>query len=379
MANSLHSLLADMVAIRSMNPMGLHDLGAGFGERDMADYVEAFCRKYRIPCERHLVLPGRENVIARLDGADSNALVLEAHMDTVLGENMEIEPFSPDVKDGRLYGRGSCDTKASLAAMLMAMKTAAERRGLSRSVCLAATADEEFGFTGVQRFIDLGVPAAMAVVGEPTQLDIVVAHKGVLRWEIETQGVAAHSSTPERGKNAIYAMAPVLEAMKQYAANVASDAAHPLAGGKTASVGIIQGGQTVNTVPDRCTIQIDRRTLPDEDPQDAFAQAVAFLRDRVPNDTNWRAHEPFLTCPGLDVAVDAEVVKRLQAACRGAGQEPALRGVAYGTDASTLFKAGIPAVVFGPGDIRQAHSAVEYVELRQVEAAQAAFERLIMA
>ena len=199
MRNELQSLLADLVAIPSMNPMGLHGLGEGFGEGDMADYVEAFLRKHHIPCERQTVLPGRDNVVARLDGANKNAIVLEAHMDTVLGENMSIEPFAPTIKDGCLYGRGSCDTKASLAAMLMAVKAAAERGSLSRSVCLAATVDEEFQFTGVKKFIELGARAEMAVVGEPTQLDVVVAHKGVLRWEIETTGRSAHSSTPELG------------------------------------------------------------------------------------------------------------------------------------------------------------------------------------
>ncbi len=378
MSREIETLLADLVAIPSVNPMGLREPGEGIGEADVADYVERFCRRARIPCERQEALPGRPNVIARLEGEDPRAWVLEAHMDTMPGEGMDIEPFSPKIERGRLYGRGACDTKASLAAMLMAMKTAAQRGRLKRSVCLAAVADEEFRFTGVQTFIRSRPEAAMAVVGEPTGLDVVVAHKGVLRWEVETLGRAAHSSRPELGDNAIYHMAPVLEAMREYADAVAREPGHPLAGGKTASVGVIRGGQTVNTVPDRCRIQIDRRTLPDEDPEAAYRGAVEFLRGRAPDETTWRALPPFLVSPGLDVSPDAPVARAVLAAARRAGLQPQTLGVSYGTDASHLFQAGIPSVVFGPGDIRQAHSAVEFVELRQLAAAQAALEELLL-
>lgn len=377
MAHETERMLADLVAIPSMNPMGLHALGNGFGEADIADYVEAFLHEHRIPCERHEVLPGRDNVVALLDGADPEAIVFEAHLDTVLGENMDIEPFQPEIKGGRLYGRGSCDTKASLTAMLLALKKAAARGGLSRSVCVAATADEEFKFTGVVKLIERGVNARMAIVGEPTCLHTVVAHKGCLRWEIETHGRSSHSSTPDQGDNAIYRMAPVLQALERYAPALAQEPGHPLTGGKTLSVGIIQGGQTVNTVPDRCTIQIDRRTLPDEDPMVAYSKALAFLEAELGCE-GWDALEPFLISPGLDVDPGAEVVRLLRSACRHVGIENEVQGVSYGTDASKLHVAGIPSVVFGPGDIRQAHSAVEFVELEQVHAAQAVFERLMM-
>ena len=377
MSTEVAQLLADLVAIPSMNPMGEHPLGNGFGEAEMANYVEAFFKKHSIPCERQDVLPGRQNVVGLLEGKEKDVIVLEAHMDTVLGENMDIEPFKPDVKDGKLYGRGSCDTKASLTAMLLALKAAADRGGLARSVCLAATADEELKFTGVLRLIELGLNAHLAVVGEPTELDLVVAHKGCLRWEIETRGVSAHSCKPDEGENAIYRMAPVLQALERYASALVQEPGHPLAGGKTLSVGIIKGGQTVNTVPDRCKIQIDRRTLPDEDGAEAYDAALRFLRSEL-SESNWEALPPFVNSPGLDVDPDAEVVRLLRSACQRVGFEPEIQGVAYGTDASKLHQAGIPSVVFGPGDIRQAHSAVEFVELSQVEAARNAFEQMIL-
>ena len=378
MPTEVEQLLSDLVAIPSMNPMGEHPLGNGFGEAEMANYVEAFFRKHSIPCERQNVLPGRQNVVGLLGGREKDAIVLEAHMDTVLGENMDIEPFKPDIKDGKLYGRGSCDTKASLAAMLLALKTAADRGNLERSVCLAATADEELKFTGVLRLIELGLNAQMAVVGEPTELNIVVAHKGCLRWEIETRGVSAHSCKPDEGENAIYRMAPVLQALDRYASTLAQEPGHPLAGGKTLSVGIIKGGQTVNTIPDRCTIQIDRRTLPDEDGMEAYDVALRFLGSELGDGSTWEALPPFVNSPGLDVDPNAQVVRQLRSACLRVSLDPEIQGVAYGTDASKLHQAGIPSIVFGPGDIRQAHSATEFVELRQVEAARSVFEALIL-
>jgi len=367
-----------MVAIPSMNPMGADAPGEGFGEAGMADYVEAFLRKHRIPCERQDALPGRPNVVGRVEGRDTESIVFEAHMDTVLADHMDIEPFQPEVRAGCLYGRGSCDTKASLAAMLDAARRAADRGSLPRSICVAATADEEYKFTGVVKLIESGLRARMAIVGEPTRLNLVVAHKGCLRWEVEARGVSAHSSTPDQGDNAIYRMAEIVKALERYAGALSQEPGHPLAGGKTLSVGIIHGGQTVNIVPDRCHVLVDRRTLPDEDPEEAYQAAAAYLKAEVGDHDHWQVLPPFLSSPGLDVDPESEVVAAAKHACGSVGLPGSIRGVAYGTDASKLHKAGIPSIVFGPGDIRQAHSAVEFVELRQVDQARDVFEALML-
>jgi len=297
-------------------------------------------------------------------------------MDTVPGENMEIEPFKPVVKDGRLYGRGACDTKASLAAMLVALRNVLRRGKPACSVVFAATVDEEHKFTGVKELLESGMRATFGVVGEPTNLDVVIAHKGVVRWEIRTRGKTAHSSRPNEGVNAIYRMARLISAVERYAAGGISRL-HPLVGGATLSVGTILGGQAINVVPDSCSIQLDRRTLPGEDPFEAKKAVGQFLRSCPEINFEFEERDPFLVDWAMEVKPDEPIVQRLTAACQRVLGQAKTVGVSYGTDASKLSRAGIPSIVFGPGDIRQAHSAVEFVELAQVGKAVAVFEALL--
>jgi len=260
--------------------------------------------------------------------------------------------------------------------MLTALRNVLRRGKPACSVVFAATVDEEHKFTGVKELLESGMRATFGVVGEPTNLDVVIAHKGVVRWEIRTRGKTAHSSRPNEGVNAIYRMARLISAVERYAAGGISRL-HPLVGGATLSVGTILGGQAINVVPDSCSIQLDRRTLPGEDPFEAKKAVGQFLRSCPEINFEFDECEPFLVDWAMEVKPDEPIVQRLTAACQRVLGQAKTVGVSYGTDASKLTRAGIPSIVFGPGDIRQAHSAVEFVELAQVEKAVAVFEALL--
>jgi acetylornithine deacetylase len=299
------------------------------------------------------VMPRRPNLIATFPGRDSSrSLMLEAHSDTVGGD----APFTASIRDGRLYGRGACDTKASMAAMLLGIRAAQP----SITVHFVSTCNEEHGASGAQALIAGGFRADMAVVGEPTELKIVHAHKGAVRLKLRTTGVAAHSSDPSRGVNAIYKMRAVLEKLEQFKPAVR----HPLLGEPTLSVGIIRGGTEVNTVPAQCEIEVDRRIVPGENIEEIVRSILTGL------DVQSEVTEFY---PPLEQDTASPVAQRLAAAM----PRPEFGIAPYATNAGVFKAAGIPCVVFGPGSARQAHTRDEFVELAQVEQAAQVFRKLI--
>jgi acetylornithine deacetylase len=308
---------------------------------------------------------------------------------------MSIEPFSPPVRDGRLYGRGSCDVKGGMAAMLVAL----ERLRLSpaprtATVVFAATVNEEFGFSGAHGVARLwsepaagsapgdaaargllgGRPVA-AIVAEPTQLDLVTQHKGAIRWRARIRGVACHSAFPERGDNAIYPAARAVLAIERLARELLDrHAGHPC-GPPTLSLGTIHGGTGVNLVPDAVVLEFDRRVVPGESPREARQEVIdriaAALAADPPVGTAPRIEHdpPFLESAGLSAAADATWGDRLAAAAAARGTSPRRIAARYGTNASVFSAAGVPSLVFGPGAIEQAHTADEWIEIAQVERA----------
>jgi acetylornithine deacetylase/succinyl-diaminopimelate desuccinylase family protein len=373
-ADPLVSLLADLVAIPSQNPMGRDKTGAEYSEAAMADFVAGYLKRHGVDAERYDIAPGRPNVIGYLDAGAQETLLFEAHMDTVHAEGMTIPPFVPEIRNGRLYGRGACDTKGSLAAFLYAVCGAGTPvRGRRYNVILAAVADEEYQFGGAQRVVARGVRASMAIVGEPTQLHIVRAHKGVVRWRIGTSGVTAHSAYPERGSNAIYAMGHVLERLELYASALREIPPHPLLGSPSLSVGIIEGGQAVNVVPDRCMIEIDRRTLPGE----TTDSVLAHVRDALRGIDGWTFDPPHLAASGLDIAPDHPLITNLSAAIRKETGTAVVEAAQYATDAGVYARGGIPAVVFGPGNIAQAHTKDEWIDLAELAQASRIVQTMI--
>jgi len=255
-----------------------------------------------------------------------------------------------------------------------------ERPAGGQRLVMACTVDEEYTFLGVQALATLDLTGGTqgpigAVVAEPTRLQIVNAHKGAVRWQLSTAGRSCHSSRPELGVNAIYRMAALLPHVERYAELLRASRTDPLLGPATLSVGLIAGGTSVNTVPDRCQAEIDRRLLPGEAVADAPAQFAAYLRAHA-KDVPFECSEPWLAAPALSPKGSEALVHKLGSAIDGVAGRHEVTAVPYGTDASPLAAAGVPAVVFGPGDIAQAHTCDEWVDLDEVEQASEILYRL---
>ena len=371
MANNIDVLitLAELVAINSVNP----SYEGGVPEADVALYVERFFAAHGIETFRQEVLPGRFNVIARIPGRRADRrVILEAHMDTVSVRGMTIPPFEPAIRDGRLHGRGSCDTKAGLAAMMHAL-AAITVDGITPpcEIWLAAVVDEEYSFQGVIRLCQ-DLRANAAIVAEPTELRLVTASKGVLRWRMRTRGKAAHSAKPHLGVNAISHMAAVIQALDQQTKTLTARS-HPLLGPATLNIGQIHGGEQINFVPDLCEIAIDRRLIPGEDAEEVwagYAQLAVHLGAEM--------DRPLLADAPLETPAASDVVHVAQRVLAALGHPIAPAGVPFGSDASKLARQGIPSIIFGPGSIDRAHAAIEYVECDQVLLAAAFFRHFIL-
>jgi len=372
----LRQLAAELVRIPSVNPLD-SPVGDGYGEARLAGYIETRLREAGLSVELREAAPGRPSVVARLAGDREEALWFDAHLDTVSAGNMAFEPFEGRIEGDRLYGRGAADDKASLAAMMAALINVA-RSGSKPplTVIFTGTADEEYRMRGLRSLLDSGLRARGAIVGEPTGLEIVIAHKGVARFSIATRGKAAHSSRPEEGVNAIYRMARVVQALEAYAKGGVGRETHPLLGKATLSVGVIRGGKHVNVVPDRCEIDVDRRLLPGEDARRAVAQVKAYLSTAV-EDVDVEVIGPTLTVPGLSVSSEEPLVQGVAQAVREVTGKAPLTGMMGATHAGPLVAAGIPALVMGPGAMGQAHTATEELDLAQLDQAAAIYEALM--
>jgi len=241
---------------------------------------------------------------------------------------------------------------------------------------LVAAADEEYGHGGVRRYLQDHPPVAGAIIGEPTGLRVVVAHKGAFRPRIITRGVSAHSSNPANGVSAIYRMAHIITALQAYATELAGRQPHPLVGGPTLSVGTVRGGTAVNVVPDYCEAMVDRRLIPGESVEGAREEIRAWLAANTPADADCEMITTLSDSP-VETSPQEPVVKRAQMAARMVHGDDGLYGVPYGSDASDFRDAGVPVVVCGPGDIAQAHTADEWVAVAQVEMAADLYERFL--
>lgn len=381
-------LLQQLIVIPSVNPSCGVTNPEICGESRLTAFLERTLRQFGLETLRQPIEPGRDNLLARLPaGPEANPgsiLLLEAHQDTVSVEGMSVDPFVPTVRDGRVYGRGACDVKGGLAAILAAVARLAQLRPRNMpAIIVACTVNEEAGFSGAQGLAEglrgplssflPGMPTA-CIVAEPTELVPVVAHRGVVRWRCHTTGRAAHSSEPSHGDNAIYKMARLVTALQSYAeVTLPQSPPDPFCGGATLSVGTIQGGTGVNTVPDSATIEIDHRTLPQEDSLDAWRNVQEYLVNRSDLQFAVRHDPPHLCVGGLTSEHNGDLASRLMSA--GATGPPI--GVAYSTNATAYTAVGIPTLVFGPGSIAQAHTADEWIAIEQLQAAVEILVRMI--
>lgn len=348
--------------------------GRANAELPLAIYLEDLAQAFALQVQRLPVADEGFNLLVSCR-ADEAApwLLFESHLDTVTAEAMTVDPFAAEIRAGRLYGRGACDTKGTGAAMLWALREyAAQAADKPNNIAIVYTVDEEIYKTGVRTFVQRQLPAlawrpAGVIVGEPTRLQAVVAHNGVVRWSIAARGRAAHSSDPAQGRSAISAMTKVIAALEeQYIPGLVT--AHPLTGKAQCSINQIQGGVQINIVPEHCEIHIDRRVVPGEDPQDvlpAVEEILEVLR-RADPELDVLQDAPAMVDSPLDPSGGEGFAGFVQQVLLGVGLPGDLVGVGYGTDASSFGQIGLPAVVLGPGDIAQAHTADEWIDVAEL-------------
>jgi acetylornithine deacetylase len=356
-------LTSQLVAIESINP----DLGVGgSGELELARFVAEWCERAGLETTLSELAPGRANVVAIARGSGGGrSLMLNAHTDTVGVAGMT-DPFVPRLEGGRLYGRGAGDMKASLAASMLVTAEAAQR-GLAGDVILTAVADEEVASAGTEA-VAASVRADAAIVTEPTDMRVAVAHRGFVHLEIETIGRAAHGSRPDLGIDAIVKMGHVLVGVEQLDRRLRANPTHAYVGSGSVHASLVDGGQEYSSYPARCVVQAERRTIPGESVELAVGEIQEILDGAATFDPDFSgavralaSREPF------EVDEDADVVTTLRrCAASVLGSEPEVVGASFWADSALLAAAGIPTVVFGPRG-EGLHSEVEWVDVASLE------------
>jgi acetylornithine deacetylase len=361
--SDLASLLSRLVEIDSVNP----DLvPGGAGEGGIARFVAEWLERAGLQVELQPTVDDRPNVIAIVKGTGSGrSLMLNAHTDNVGYAGME-RPLEAVIEGNRLYGRGANDMKGSLAAMMLAGAALAQQPPAG-DVILTAVVDEEYASIGTQAVVDR-FRADAAIVTEETNLDVCIAHKGFAWIEIETRGVAAHGSRPHLGIDAIAKMGPIIAGIAELDQRLRSDSGHPLLGPGSIHSSLISGGSELSTYPDRCVLQVERRTIPGETAEQVDAEIGAILEQVADADPDFfgssivtLVREPF------EVAESEPIVTLVREQARKAtGRDPKFVGWAGWMDSALLSAAGIPTVVYGPGG-EGSHAAVEWANLDHLD------------
>jgi len=363
-------VLAAMVSIDSVNPA----IRAGEGgESKLAEYLVFVAAAFGFSVRRLPVADYGENLLIVYDRGPNRPWVLfDSHMDTVGSEGMTIDPFGAEIRDGKLWGRGACDTKGSGAAMLWALREYSRSRGQPSNVAILYSADEEVGMRGIRSFIDndyqtLGFGQPGVVVGEPTRMRLVTSHNGLCRARVKTHGIAAHASQPSNGRSAISAMAKIISAFEEgYITGLRAE--NELTGAAHCSINTIRGGTAANVIPDRCEIEIDRRLVPGEDPDRVVADiraAISEIAERSP-DIEYEMDVRFLA-PPLSPAAHSKLAGAAGRALARENLSGEPTGVTYATNAGDLSARGIDTVVFGPGDVAQAHTREEWIDIEELK------------
>ena len=356
-------LLRELVAIDSVNPSLVE---GGAGEAAIAQCIGQWMRRAGFDVRVDEIAPGRVNVVAIAEGAgDGPTRMLCGHTDTVGVDGMAA-PFAPDIRDGRLYGRGAQDMKGGVAAMIGAVRRIVESGGLAQGrVIVAAVVDEEHASIGAEALVTKW-RADAAVVTEPTGLDVAVAHKGFQWIALETHGRAAHGSRPRDGRDAILRMGRVLARLESLDRRLQVGPAHPLLGTGSLHASLIEGGHELSSYPARAALQYERRTLPGEPSDIAGVEADALLAELRREDPEFEAEARLVFGrDAYEIDPDSQLPALLTDAARAAGCGASIAGMTFWTDAAILGAAGIPSVLFGPGGAGL-HSIEEYVIVEDV-------------
>lgn len=366
-------LLRELVALPSVHPEA--DPGATVpGEAAAAAWLAEHLRKLGADVEVRPLAPGRPTVIGVFEpsGRARSSVAFAPHLDTVGVRGMTVPPFQLTSRGGRLHGRGACDTKGPMAALLAALgrwtRTRASREGDVRWI-VAATAGEEQGSLGARALVESGFRADFAVALEPTELRVVHGAKGILRVWIEVPGRAAHGAKPERGDNAVYRALPLLQALHEELGPRLARQRHPVLGGCSLNLGIVQGGGELNLVPALCRLGLDIRVHPGFPAAKVLPLLQAAMRRHAPRARLIIHREG----PSFVTARTEPWAKRLRGAGRG------WAAADWFCDANIFAGAGIPSVAFGPGSIAQAHTRDEFILERELDAGVDAFAHFISA
>jgi acetylornithine deacetylase len=373
-------LLRDLVAMDSVNPSLVP--GAR-GEAEAARFLQGWLTRHGVEAELQEASEdaalSRPNVVARLgpDAPERAALLLVAHVDTVGPGDMP-DPFTPRERDGRLYGRGALDIKSGVAAICAAAATLVQEGArLRKPLIIAAVVDEECNSLGTQALVRQ-VAADAAVVLEPTDLRLCIAHKGYAWLEVATHGRAAHGSLPDEGRDAIAHMGRVLGRIEQLDADLAASPRHPLLGRASVHASRIEGGHELSSYPVECRLQIERRTLPGETDAALEGELWGMVNELAIADADFRGHVRLLASrAAYEIAADAPIAAAAAAAIEQVTGAVERCGMPFWTDTALLAEAGIPGVVFGPRG-RGMHGADEYVELDSVAVCSAVLHQLAL-
>jgi acetylornithine deacetylase/succinyl-diaminopimelate desuccinylase len=343
------------------------------GERRVAECIDTFFRDNELSPEIRKVENG-VNIVVTLGDANtkSPSLMFNGHLDTVPVENMTIPPFEAEIKDGKIYGRGSCDMKGGLASMatsLVALKRA-EVKLKGRLVFTGVSAEEAGGF-GTRAIVNSGPLTDCVIVGEPTNLEIVTAAKGITMAVVDVKGKAAHGSVPELGTNAIYKAMKLVQRVQEELPKIHHNKKHPELGSPSFNLGMIKGGERPNIVPDKCTLIFDRRIIPGETDEEITGEFQEIINSIKAEDAEFDATLQVwgMVLPPMDTPLNLPFIKCLGEAVNQVVGRTKYAGTPGSSDASIFTQHRIPSVIFGPGDELDAHSSDEFIEISQLKKA----------